>query len=85
MTFTEWLRGQEGRNDVVGDLSYDAIRDETWQKRRSTLHGFRRYLRERDACEAALKALDRAFEEWIESKQPFSVYPLRPLPYGRRD
>ena len=31
MTYREWLRGQKGRNDRIGDLARDAFQDRKWR------------------------------------------------------
>lgn len=61
--FKVWLKRQKHRNDPVGDLARDAMRDRHWPPgaKLSRLEG---YLGERGACKEAHEALYRAWREW---------------------
>lgn len=63
MRFTTWLKKQEERNDWIGDLAHDAVRDKTWPKQATKYQQFNSYLRQEHACEEALLAFHEA---WLE-------------------
>jgi hypothetical protein len=63
MTFSRWLKNQAGRDDPVGDLARDALRDKDFPKGAS-LKGVLRHLLLHNACDGALRALDRAYKEF---------------------
>lgn len=68
ITFKKWLKLQEHRDDPVGDLAGDAARD----KRRTpgnTLGSWRWHLKYANAHPEALKALEKAWEEYEIEKQ----------------
>jgi uncharacterized protein YozE (UPF0346 family) len=64
LTFHAWLMAQRDRADPVGDLARDARADRDWPARGRTPNDFRRYLDHRNACDGALRALDRAWREY---------------------
>lgn len=67
-SFTAWLKLQRRRNDSVGDLARDICRDPDWPQGR-TWRAFAAYLAERNACEGAQEALDRAWGEHQQHRQ----------------
>ena len=60
MTFLKWLKLQKDRDDPVGDLAQDWIRDKC-PKNFSIL-----YLRGKSACLEALEAFREAKAEWLK-------------------
>lgn len=62
MTFEQWLKKQNKRNDPVGDLSRDFIEsnDPTCSKK---------ILMERSACRGAFDALHQAIKEYRREKR----------------
>jgi uncharacterized protein YozE (UPF0346 family) len=66
-TFTSWLRRQVRREDPVGDLARDAVRDPTWPRRTITIDRYRDYFDEREAGYLAVATLDRAWAEWEQA------------------
>jgi hypothetical protein len=62
MGFTQWLRQQVERNDIVGDLASDAQQD-TRRKPR-TRAGWERFLTNAGACSGAHEALRVAWGEY---------------------
>jgi YozE SAM-like fold len=73
MTFNEWFRMQEKRNDPVGDTSRDAAWDSSFP-RQAGLARQVRYLRDGGACEEAIDALKEAWVEF-ECVVPSSARP----------
>ena len=72
MTFREWLRQQEHRDDPVGDLARDADRDKHFPRRNAKFRTLVRHLEEQWAIPPAVEALHRAWEEWahLERQTP---------------
>lgn len=65
-SFAEWARAYRGRNLHIIDLVGDVADDGRWPNP-PTLPEARSYLRSRRACEAALKALTRAWRLYAAS------------------
>ena len=63
-SFTNWLRTQTHRTDVVGDLARDCYLDRRWPKMKVNLAAFQKYLGGRSAKAEALKALREAYSEY---------------------
>lgn len=63
-TFYSWLVEQAGRNDVVGDLAYDAMSDKEVPMASCSRKEWESHLRERGACDGALSALRQAWREY---------------------
>jgi uncharacterized protein YozE (UPF0346 family) len=66
MTFLQYLRAQRDRHDPVGDLARDALHDPDpdMPRRRTTRQQWQAYLEARHACDGALEALDKAWDEY---------------------
>jgi hypothetical protein len=65
MDFTKWLPLQAERNDPVGDVARDYVADDCVQA--VTQCGIHRHMAtHHDADEAALEALDRAWDEYCQ-------------------
>jgi uncharacterized protein YozE (UPF0346 family) len=63
MTFKAWLMLQRKRDDPVGDLAGDVLKDLTWPRTQDTVK-LRRHMVKRGATENTLLALDRAYSEY---------------------
>lgn len=68
MGFTRWLCRQWRRDDPVGDLARDVRQDPDWPSRARTLAAYERYLVECGACDGAVRALRRAWHEWLDAE-----------------
>ena len=67
IAFSDYLLGQRGRSDAVGELSRDAGRDPEWPKQRGlSLSHLRNYLLANRASQSTLEALERAWNEYAE-------------------
>ena len=64
MTFTNWLKQQKHRQDIVGDLARDAVEDETGPKGNAGYHVWERHLESKGAVQGALDALAEAWREF---------------------
>lgn len=65
MEFTEWLRKQTRRRDVIGDLARDTRADPAWPPPgKPSRARYRGYLEAQGAIPEALDALDVAWGEW---------------------
>jgi uncharacterized protein YozE (UPF0346 family) len=62
--FFTWLLRQAGRDDPVGDLANDSMRDTSFPVSVTSEEPLRNHLRRESACDEALVALDEAFEEF---------------------
>jgi len=60
--FYTWLRKQQKRDDPIGDLARDAMRDTKFPRE---LCEVRVYLRSAGACEGALTAFNNARKEFL--------------------
>lgn len=63
MSFRQWLRQQEKRDDPVGDLANDAKQDKRAVPR-NTLPAWTRHLERANACGEAVQALRNAWDEY---------------------
>lgn len=63
MTFKAWLGLQMKRDDPVGDLARDVLKDRTWPTTQDTVK-LRQHMVKRGAVESALSSLDRAYTEY---------------------
>lgn len=63
MSFRQWLRQQEKRDDPVGDLANDAKYDKR-SAPRDTLPAWTRHLERANACGEAMQALRNAWDEY---------------------
>jgi hypothetical protein len=64
MKFHQWLKCQEGRQDCIGELARELLRDPLapfWSNRLAT---YRTFLIYRDATKRLAAALESAFLEW---------------------
>lgn len=69
MTFRQWLKKQERRDDPVGDLARDMAQDKTFPPPRfNSVKTTVNYLRGRNACEGAETAAIRAWREYEEAE-----------------
>jgi hypothetical protein len=71
-SFGSWLKAQRDRNDPVGDLAQDFLRDVAanqrgWPSQWSAM-ALRHRLMFLDACDGAMAALDQAVAEWQASR-----------------
>jgi uncharacterized protein YozE (UPF0346 family) len=67
IAFSDYLLGQRGRDDAVGDLARDAARDPEWPKQRGlSFNRLRNYLIFNNASQSALDALECAWNEYGE-------------------
>ena len=65
IAFSDYLLGQRGRHDAVGDLARDAARDPEWPKQRGlSLSRLRNYLIVNHAVESAIDGLECAWTEY---------------------
>ena len=62
--FSRWLYRQQHRDDPVGDLSKDSLRDSTFPQTATDPEEFRIHLTSKSAERYALKALDEAWAEY---------------------
>lgn len=84
--FYGWLLRQKRRDDPVGDLANDAVRDESFPKHEPSLEGIRSHLRLRNACVEASCALNEAWYEFKSvSKRRKSISCSRRFEIFRRD
>lgn len=66
--FSRFLNGQIGRDDLIGDLAKDVSNDEQWPGYGS--YGcFNDYLKSRNACDGAIKALHDAYKEYTKPNE----------------
>jgi len=68
MTFKAWLMLQMKREDPVGDLARDVLKDRTWPRTQDTVK-LRQHMVKRSAIESALLALDRAYSEYQKQSE----------------
>ncbi len=65
IAFSDYLLGQRGRDDAVGDLARDAARDPEWPKQRGlSLSRLRNYLIVNHASDSAIDGLECAWTEY---------------------
>lgn len=67
MTFIPWLRQQKDRDDPVGDLARDLLRDPGREKIRSVV-ALRSRLSGGRVCQGALDAFEKALNNWRATK-----------------
>lgn len=63
-TFYRWLQGQTDRDDVVGDIARDVMRDESAPKLYNTFDRWFRYVSAKSHSEDVLEALGDAWKEF---------------------
>jgi uncharacterized protein YozE (UPF0346 family) len=63
MTFKAWLMLQMKRDDQVGNLARDVLKDRTWPTTQDTVK-LRQHMVKRGAIESALVSLDQAYSEY---------------------
>jgi hypothetical protein len=68
MTFKAWLMLQMRRDDPVGDLARDVLKDRTWLPTQDTVK-LRQYMVKRGVVENALLALGRAYSEYQKQRK----------------
>ena len=81
-SFTRWLRAQQRRDDAIGDLARDAVKDEHWPKGASTLRTFRCHLEQLGACDRAVATLSRARAEYESSRRAPVIGQWQPVRNG---
>jgi uncharacterized protein YozE (UPF0346 family) len=64
VAFYAWLKPQRGRDDSIGDLARDALRDRYFPQHMDDYDALYLHLFETGACPAALRAFDRAWAEY---------------------
>jgi len=64
-TFLSWLLSQTNRDDPIGDLARDFQADSARPATNASIEEIRTYLEDLRVSDAALRALDRAIEEYI--------------------
>lgn len=70
MSFTDWLDRQVDRRDAIGDLARDRRGDPCWPAG-AGYDAYRDHLDfDHDASPAALAALSRAWQAWLDSLDP---------------
>jgi hypothetical protein len=63
--FTDWLRKQTRRRDVIGDFARDTRADDGWPPPgKPSRARYRTYLEAQGAMPHVLAALDAAWDEW---------------------
>ncbi len=67
MTFKAWLMLQMKRNDQVGNLARDVLKDRTWPPTQDLVK-LRQHMVKRGAIESALPALDEAYSEYQKQR-----------------
>ena len=73
MTFRQWLRQQENRDDLIGDLARDAGHDPNAPQAGTEWPD---YLISADACLGAISALESALEEYNRLKPQGATRPV---------
>ncbi len=76
MTFKAWLMLQTKRDDPVGNLARDVLKDLTWPPTQDMVK-LRQHMVKRGAAENTLVALDRAYSEYQKQGDR-----LRPNDFG---
>ena len=66
--FFRWLKRQSYRDDPIGDLAQDALRNADFPKRTEARRALREHLEANRACAEALVALDEALAEFHASR-----------------
>jgi uncharacterized protein YozE (UPF0346 family) len=66
--FFRWLKRQVERDDPIGDLAEDVLRDTSFPKSTEAREVLRDYLETKRACTEALVALDEALAEFHASR-----------------
>jgi uncharacterized protein YozE (UPF0346 family) len=79
-TFYAWVRSQRGRDDAVGDLARDVMRDRNFPREANDYDALYFHLYEMGACPAALRAFDRAWEEFQRARRGSTMTLLAPAP-----
>ena len=64
MTFYKWLLMQGQRDDPIGDLAFDAQRDEDFPEDEMVLGRLLHHLELKFACEEAMGAMASAYKEY---------------------
>jgi uncharacterized protein YozE (UPF0346 family) len=68
MTFKAWLMLQMKRDDPVGDLARDVLKDRTWPRTQDTVK-LRQHMVKRGVVENTLSAFDRAYSEYQKQSE----------------
>jgi uncharacterized protein YozE (UPF0346 family) len=69
VTFYAWVKSQRGRDDSVGDLARDIMRDRNFPRQADDYDALYFHLFEMGACPAALRAFDRAWAEFQRAER----------------
>ena len=67
MTFWQYLKLQQHRDDEIGDFARDAVLDATFPRRSQRRDALVRYLDGRSPVQGARLAFEKAHLEWRES------------------
>jgi uncharacterized protein YozE (UPF0346 family) len=62
--FYHWLKKQKERDDPIGDLANDALRDKSFPMETNSSKVIKNYLLFKEACDEAIQALAEAYEEF---------------------
>jgi uncharacterized protein YozE (UPF0346 family) len=69
MKFIQWLYGCMGEDSPVGDLARDVRMDKDWPKKSNSKNTFVRHLKEVGAVDAAVEALQVAWQRYIKEEE----------------
>lgn len=64
MTFWQYLKRQQRRDDPVGDFARDVMADRTFPRLATRRVTFARHLAAQQPCDGARSAFERAYREW---------------------
>jgi uncharacterized protein YozE (UPF0346 family) len=64
MTFTDWLKSQRERKDIIGDLARAAAADEHAPKGDTRYAHWREHLEDNRASPTTFRALEQAWREY---------------------
>lgn len=62
--FYRWLKKQKERDDPIGDLANDVLRDDSFPIETNSFKLIKRHLIFKRACDEAIQAFDEAFDEF---------------------
>jgi uncharacterized protein YozE (UPF0346 family) len=70
MTFRSWLLAQRERSDLVGFLAECVEGDTYWPHGMQSLRDHIEYMQSTEACDIALRTMERAWGEYVRSLLP---------------
>lgn len=68
MSFNQWLKGRIEENTPVGDLARDVRVDRNWPKQDSNKRIFTKYMKDINASDGAVEALNTAWKRYMNHK-----------------